>query len=240
MPSAPCTTHARSEPRRRSDRARSSVNSGRGTPTSWREAPAGFVSGPSRLKAVRTPSARRAAAACFIEGWNVGAKKNPMPASSSDCSTAAGGHATVTPSASNTSALPERLETDRLPCFATRTPAAATTSAAHDEMLNVPDRSPPVPHVSNTCSCLRASGTACCRIVRASPTISAGRSPFITSAIRNPASCASGTCPAMTWSMKPAASSVVRSSRRMSVSIRVEKPTASGVAISPAVRRRSF
>ena len=41
---------------------------------------------------------------------------------------------------------------ERLPCLATRTPQAATTSAAHDEMLNVPARSPPVPQVSNTSS----------------------------------------------------------------------------------------
>ena len=55
-----------------------------------------------------------------------------------------------TPSASNRSALPQRLETDRLPCLATRTPHAATTSAATVETLNVWARSPPVPHVSNT------------------------------------------------------------------------------------------
>ena len=45
-----------------SDRATSSVSSGRGTPTSWRAAPAGLVSGPSRLNAVRTPSSRRVGA----------------------------------------------------------------------------------------------------------------------------------------------------------------------------------
>ena len=76
MPSAPCTTHARSEPSSSSARAISSVNSGRGTPTSCRVAPAGLVSGPSRLNAVRTPSSRRVGAACRIDGWNVGAKKN--------------------------------------------------------------------------------------------------------------------------------------------------------------------
>jgi hypothetical protein len=53
----------------------------------------------------------------------------------------AGGAVTLTPSASNTSALPDRLETERFPCFATFTPQAATTSAAHVEILNVPDRS---------------------------------------------------------------------------------------------------
>ena len=63
MPSAPWTTQARFDPSSISERAISSVNSGRGTPTSWRVAPAGFVSGPSRLNAVRTPSALRVAPA---------------------------------------------------------------------------------------------------------------------------------------------------------------------------------
>ncbi len=36
----------------------------------------------------------------------------------------------------------------RLPCFTTRAPAPAATSAAIVETLIVPDRSPPVPHVS--------------------------------------------------------------------------------------------
>jgi len=36
-----------------------------------------------------------------------------------------------------------------LPCFATWTPAPATTNAATVEMLNVPAQSPPVPHVSS-------------------------------------------------------------------------------------------
>ena len=62
-----------------------------------------------------------------------------MPASARQRSTTAGDAVTRTPSASNTSALPDRLDTERLPCLATRTPHAATTSAAHDEMLKVPD-----------------------------------------------------------------------------------------------------
>ena len=55
-----------------------------------------------------------------------------------------------TPSASKRSALPQRLDTDRLPCFATVTPHAATTSAATVDTLKVWARSPPVPQVSNT------------------------------------------------------------------------------------------
>ena len=44
-----------------------------------------------------------------------------------------------TPSASSTSALPTLPDTARLPCFATGTPAAATTSAAAVETLKVCD-----------------------------------------------------------------------------------------------------
>ncbi len=45
-------------------------------------------------------------------------------------------------------ALPERLDTERLPCFATRPPAAATTKALVVEILKVPALSPPVPTMS--------------------------------------------------------------------------------------------
>ena len=75
-----------------------------------------------------------------------------------------GGAETRTPSASNTSALPERLDTDRFPCFAPLTPHAATTTAALDEILKVPARSPPVPHVSKTRSYFFVTCTACARI----------------------------------------------------------------------------
>ena len=53
-----------------------------------------------------------------------------------------------TPRAASASADPVRLVTARLPCLATGTPAAATTSAAAVLMLNVPEPSPPVPQVS--------------------------------------------------------------------------------------------
>ena len=57
----------------------------------------------------------------------------------------AGGRSSRKPSASSTSAEPEAEETARFPCFATPAPAAAATSAAAVEMLNVRAPSPPVP-----------------------------------------------------------------------------------------------
>src|SRR5918993_1083511 len=139
-----------------------------------------------------------------------------MPASARQRSAAAGEAETFTPRASSTSALPQRLETDRLPCFATGTPQAATTMAAADEMLNVPDRSPPVPHVSNTSHPCVSNRTACRRIVSARPTISSGRSPFIARATRNAAVTAGVAPPDMISDIASAASAVVRSSRAVS------------------------
>ena len=57
----------------------SSVSSGRGDADHLAARRAGLVSGPSRLKAVGTPSALRASTACRIAGWKVGAKQNAMP-----------------------------------------------------------------------------------------------------------------------------------------------------------------
>src|SRR2546425_1548733 len=77
-----------------------------------------------------------------------GANRKPSPTSRSDRSTVSTGTSTRTPRPCRRSALPQRLLTERLPCLATTTPAAATTSADRVEMLNVPAPSPPVPHVS--------------------------------------------------------------------------------------------
>src|SRR5438094_627402 len=131
-----------------------------------------------------------------------------MPASARQRSTTAGDAVTLMPSASYTSAPPVRLDADRLPCLATRTPAAATTSAAHEEMLNVPDLSPPVPHVSTTFSYRFDTCTACARIAFARPTISTGRSPFIASPTSSPAMCAGAARPAITSLIAAAADDV--------------------------------
>src|SRR5262245_61108411 len=86
-------------------------------------------------------------------------------------------------------------------------------------MLNVPDRSPPVPQVSKMPSCRRESLTAFARMVLARPTISAGFSPFIASPMSRPAMCAGADRPSMTSAIAAAASSLVRSSWRVSCSI---------------------
>jgi hypothetical protein len=53
-----------------------------------------------------------------------------------------------TPSSSSTSAEPERLDTERLPCFATKAPQAEARTAAAVDRLTVFAPSPPVPTIS--------------------------------------------------------------------------------------------
>ncbi len=53
-----------------------------------------------------------------------------------------------TPKQAKTSALPERLEILRLPCFAIVIPPAAKTKAAVVETLKLLEWSPPVPQLS--------------------------------------------------------------------------------------------
>ena len=101
-------------------------------------APAGFVSGPMRLNAVRTPISRRVGPAWRIAGWNAGANMNANPCVAERRAGRGGVVVDPDPSASSTSAEPDRDVIARLPCLATGTPAAATTSAAVVEMLNVP------------------------------------------------------------------------------------------------------
>jgi hypothetical protein len=109
-----------------------------------------------------------------------------MPISRMARAASSGVIAMRTPSASSTSALPVWLESERLPCLATRAPAPAITSAAAVEILNVPEASPPVPQVSITLG--PASTTIMrSRMARAKPASSPAVSPFILSATRNPA-----------------------------------------------------
>jgi len=187
-PSVPCTTNARSTPNSASAPATNSTPRSLNTPANCARAPAGFVSGPSRLNAVCPFSSRRARIACRIAVCAACAKKNPIPICSSASPIRSSEISIRTPSASSTSAEPARELIDRLPCFATRAPAPATTNAAHVEMLNVPFASPPVPHVSTIPSIAAAhparnTGAACLRIAVANPTNSSTVSPFVRSAL---------------------------------------------------------
>ena len=162
-----------------------------------RNAPAGLVRGPSTLKIVRTAISRRGPMACFIAPWWAGANRKPTPASSMHRAIRSGARSSRTPAASSTSALPERPETERLPCFATRTPAPAATSALAVEILNVPLASPPVPQVSTRWDLPTSTCVASRRITDAAAAISSTVSPFIRNPTRKPPTCAGVHSPVM-------------------------------------------
>src|SRR5919204_362553 len=131
---------------------------------SWRRAPAGLVSGPRKLKIVRPASSRRTGTTKRVAWWWVGANMKPKPASSMQRATASGPRSIRAPSASSTSAEPDRLVAERLPCLASAQPAPAAISAAVVETLNV-GRPPPVPAVSTRSSRSHGTGVASARIV---------------------------------------------------------------------------
>src|SRR3954449_6032704 len=142
----------------------------------------------------------------------------PKPTDSMHSATAPGSRSIRAPSASSTSAAPERLVAERLPCLATRHPAPAATNAAVVETLKV-GRPPPVPAVSSNSPGAVSTPAAKRRIVRASPASSSSVSPFVRRAMRKPAICASATSPAMISASTAAACSSVRSRREATVSI---------------------
>ena len=147
----------------------------------------GSSSGPSRLNAVRTPISRRVGPAWRIAGWNAGANRNAKPTFRRAAAAESASWSIRTPSASSTSAEPDRDVIARLPCFATGTPDAATMSAAAVEMLKVPEPSPPVPTTSTA-----PAGASTCRtrsrIACAKPASSSTVSPRIRRATRRAAS----------------------------------------------------
>ena len=87
------------------------------------------------LNTVRIPISLRTGPTYFIAGLKCGANINPIPTSSTHFSTTSGSAEILTPSASSTSPAPLFEEMERFPCFATGTPAAATTKADVVEIL---------------------------------------------------------------------------------------------------------
>ena len=134
------------------------------------------------LNTVRMPISRRVAAANFIAGWKMVASIKHRPILSRHSATASAPRSILTPSASRTSALPQRLLIARLPCLATLSPAPAAIRAAAVEILVLPDLSPPMPQVSITGGVV-LTGMALSRITLASPAISSTVSPLTRSAV---------------------------------------------------------
>src|SRR3954447_23062921 len=220
-PSALDTTSALTAPSLASAPAIVSRYAGSETPISWRVAPAGLVSGPRKLKIVRTASSLRTGTTKRVAPWWAGANMKPKPTSRMQRATASGSRSMRTPSASSTSAEPDSPVAERLPCLATTQPAPAAISAAVVETLKV-GRPPPVPAVSMSSSRVVgdvSTGVASSRIVVASPTSSSTVSPLVRRAISTAAVWVSDALPLMISASTAAACSTERSCRVASRSI---------------------
>mmetsp|Transcript_7739 Transcript_7739/g.22993 ORF Transcript_7739/g.22993 Transcript_7739/m.22993 type:complete len:277 (-) Transcript_7739:83-913(-) len=209
------TTACSTTPMRSSAPASRSTSFSSNTPMTTRCAPAAFVSGPSRLKAVRTPSARRTGATKRIAGWFLGAYRKPRPTSSMHRVTSARSSSRSRPSASSTSAAPQADDTDRLPHLVTLAPQAAARIAEHVLRLMVHAPSPPVPTMSRSVPAV-STRTHASRMAVAAPAISSGVSPFCRSVQSTPATCSDDALPSRNAPKRPRASSNERSSPSMS------------------------
>jgi hypothetical protein len=114
---------------------------------------------------------------------------------------------------SRTSAEPQREETERLPCLATRAPAAAASTHAPVEMFTEPMPSPPVPTMSTTSYGVSTS-SALRRMQLARPASSSAVSPA--HACMCPACCAS-RCTHLARTVSDALSDAACCSRRTAV-----------------------
>src|SRR4051794_17045671 len=216
-PSALDTTSALRAPKRASAPAIVSRKPGSDTPMTWRRAPAGLVSGPRKLKIVRTASSLRTGTTKRVAPWWAGANMKPKPTSSMQRATASGLRSMRTPSASSTSAEPDSPVAERLPCLATPQPCPAAISAAVVDTLNV-GRPPPVPAVSIRSSRPVVTGVAKARMVVANPTSSSTVSPLVRRATSTPAVSTSEALPAMISASTAAVWSLERSWRDASAS----------------------
>ena len=141
--------------------------------------------------------------------------------------TAPAAPATFTPSASSRSALPQRLDALRLPCLATRTPHAASTSAATVETLNVsravPSGAAGIEHRRERAD--RAASPAPASSAPARRSRRAAR-PSSRDPTSRPAICEGWARAVHDRVHRAAASSTVRSTRRRSLSISRGNPHA--------------
>ena len=207
----PCAVSTASPPSASAASATGRVQSAANTPIICRVTPAGLASGPSRLKIVRRPIARRTGATRAIAGWWLCANRKATPTCARQASARAMPMSARQPSASSTSAVPDLEDAPRFPCFATGTPQAATTKVTAVDTFRLCDPSPPVPHTS------MASTGAPTRTIRSRSTpaaaaISAGVSPRSASATRKAAISASARS-ALRMAAKACAASSASSGR---------------------------
>ena len=176
-----------------------------------------------------------------MAGWKTGAKQKVMPSRLPASAAAAAGRSMTTPRASSMSADPLWEEAARLPCLATRAPAAAATTAAIVEMLTVCERSPPVPQVSTTGPSM-SSGTLAFIMPVTRPDTSRAVSPLARRATRKAAVLAGGADPVSISAITHVVVGALRSSPASSAS-RTSTQSVRGASFtgawSPARRVRS-
>ena len=132
---------------------------------------------------VRMPSAVRIGASAFIAGWKYGANRKVKPVATKHSAARFSLSGNVNPMASIKSALPLRLEIDRLPCFTTGRPQAAASNAAPVDKFKLPEPSPPVPTISMASRPSGSAGfNASARIAPAKPRTSSAVTPLARSA----------------------------------------------------------
>src|SRR3954468_4533728 len=158
----------------------------------------------------------------------------PKPTSLMQRAMASGRRSMRTPSASRTSAEPDRPVAERLPCLATAQPWPAAIRAAVVDTLKV-GLPPPVPAVSIRSSRPASTGVANARIVVARPTSSSIVSPLVRSATRMPEVSISDALPAMI----SASTSAVCSAERFLRAIRASSAgVRTGLGISQKVAQQ--
>ena len=156
------------------------------TPITWRMAPAGLVSGPRKLKIVRTASSLRTGTTNRVAPWWAGANMNPKPTSLIQRATASGLRSMRTPSASSTSAEPRQAGGGAVAVLGHR---AAVAGGDQRGGRGHVERRPPAAGAGGVDQVVAAGaspGVANARIVVARPTSSSIVSPLVRSATSTP------------------------------------------------------
>ena len=170
----------------------------------------GLAKGPRKLKVVGIAKSLRIGATNLIAGWKTGAKKKVIPAFSNTEATCSAERSRRMPSFSSISEEPVLPEADRLPCFRTGIPVAATKTEAMLDMFTVPSKSPPVPTIS-TASFPVSSLSELVSMASTKPESSTTLSPLRRNPTKNASINPGSVWPVMISSSAQAASPLVRS-----------------------------
>jgi len=158
---------------------------------------------PKQIETVGTPISRRTADACRYEGWNCGAKQNPIPTSATLRATSSGLRSMRTPSASSVSAPPASDDEALFAVLDHRNAAGRHDDRRHRREVEGADAvatgTDDVDGLGP--DLLGGQPRPCCSITSASSATSAAVGAFIFMATAKAASCAGVADPVMICSM---------------------------------------